>query len=124
MPKLLTDLPSMLERDNRDRHRKKCVELRPERIYNVETSSEGVAVMEAVIRKWGNSPALRLPVAVIKEANFNLEQRVNISVTRGRIVIEPSDTVEYDLDQMLSGITTENSHGEVSFGSSVGKEAL
>jgi antitoxin MazE len=80
--------------------------------------------MEAVIRKWGNSPALRLPVAVIKEADFNLEQKVNISVTRGRIVIERSDTVEYDLDQLLSGITAENSHGEASFGSPVGKEAL
>lgn len=80
--------------------------------------------MEAVIRKWGNSPALRLPVAIMKEADFNLEQKVNISVTRGRIVIEPSDTVEYDLDQLLSGITAENSHSEVSFGTLVGKEAL
>lgn len=80
--------------------------------------------MEAIIRKWGNSPALRLPVAVIKEADFNLEQRVNISVTRGRIVIEPSGTVEYDLDQLLTGITAENSHGEEGFGSPVGKELL
>ena len=80
--------------------------------------------MEAVIRKWGNSPALRLPVAVIKEADFSLEQKVNISVTRGRIVIEPSDTVEYDLEQLLSGITDKNAHSGVSFGSPVGKEAL
>ena len=104
--------------------RKKCLEFRLSRIYNVETFWQGVAIMEAVIRKWGNSPALRLPIAVIKEADFNLEQRVNISVTRGRIVIEPSDTVEYDLDQLLSGITATNAHGEVSFGSPVGKEAL
>jgi antitoxin MazE len=80
--------------------------------------------VEAVIRKWGNSPALRLPVAVIKEANFTLEQKVNISVSRGRIVIEPSCTVEYDLDQLLSGITVENAHSEVSFGRPVGKETL
>lgn len=80
--------------------------------------------MESVIRKWGNSPALRLPVAVIKEADFNLEQKVNITVTKGRIVIEPSDIVEYDLDQMLNGITASNAHGEVSFGSPVGKEAF
>ena len=80
--------------------------------------------MEAVIRKWGNSLALRLPVAVIKEADFNLEQKVNISVTRGRIVIEPLDTVEYDLEQLLSGITAKNAHSEVSFGSPVGQETL
>ncbi len=80
--------------------------------------------MEAVIRKWGNSPALRLPVAVIKDAGFNLEQKVSITVTKGRIVIEPSDIVEYDLDQMLNGITASNAHGEVSFGNPVGKEAF
>ncbi len=80
--------------------------------------------MEAVIRKWGNSPAIRLPVAVIKEADFRLEQKVSINVSKGRIVIEPSDTVEYDLDLLLGGITTENAHAEVSFGQPVGKEAL
>ena len=80
--------------------------------------------MEAVIRKWGNSPALRLPVAVLKEADLCLEQKVNIVVTRGRIVIEPSERVEYDLNDLLDGITPQNSHAEVSFGHPVGKEAF
>lgn len=80
--------------------------------------------MEAVIRKWGNSPALRLPVAVLKEANLCLEQKVNLVVSQGRIVIEPSDKVEYSLDELLSGITPDNAHGELSFGQPVGKEAL
>ena len=80
--------------------------------------------MKSVIRKWGNSPALRLPVAVIKEAEFSLEQQVNIVATPGRIVIEPAGTVEYDLDRLLSGITRKNTHAEVSFGRPVGKEAL
>ena len=44
--------------------------------------------MESTIRKWGNSPALRLPVAAIKEAAFSLEQKVNLTISRGRIVIE------------------------------------
>ena len=80
--------------------------------------------MEAVLRKWGNSPALRLPAKVIKEAAFRLEQKVNITATRGRIVIEPSATVEYDLDELVGGITSKNQHAEVSFGAPVGKEAL
>lgn len=80
--------------------------------------------MEAVIRKWGNSPALRLPVSAIKDAAFSLDQKVSITVTRGRIVIEPSGKVEYNLDELLSGITAKNSHAEVSFGKLVGKEAL
>jgi antitoxin MazE len=80
--------------------------------------------MQAVIQKWGNSLALRLPMSAVKEASFSLEQKVNITVTRGRIVIEPSNKVEYDLEELLGGITAENSHSEVSFGMPVGQEAL
>ncbi len=80
--------------------------------------------MEAVIRKWGNSPALRLPALALKEAALSLEQKVTITVTRGRIVIEPSEHVAYSLDDLLAGITSHNAHSEVSFGKAVGKETL
>jgi antitoxin MazE len=80
--------------------------------------------MEAVIRKWGNSPALRLPSAALKQAGYTLEQKVELVVSRGRIVIQPSEHVTYSLDKLLAGITTDNSHGEFSFGKPVGKEAL
>ena len=80
--------------------------------------------MQAVIRKWGNSPALRLPVSALRDAELSLEQKVNIVVTRGRIVIEPSEKIEYDLDELLAGITDQNSHAEVDFGNPVGKEAF
>ena len=80
--------------------------------------------MDAVIRKWGNSPALRLPAAAMREASFSVEQKVNIRATRGRIVIEPSVRIEYDLDELVSGITAKNTHGDVSFGAPVGKETL
>jgi antitoxin MazE len=80
--------------------------------------------MEAVIRKWGNSPAVRLPASAIKEAAFRLEQKVNLTVTRGRIVIEPSGKIEYDLETLVGGITAKNLHTEFGFGRAVGKEAL
>ena len=80
--------------------------------------------MEAVIRKWGNSPALRLPSAVLKEAGYHLEQKVDLIVSRGRIIIQPSKKVEYDLDDLVSGIHSGNTHDEVSFGRPIGKEAL
>ena len=93
------------------------------RIYNVYTSTGGMTV-EAVIRKWGNSPALRLPKSVLKEAGYRLEQTVEIVVSRGRIIIQPCQKVEYDLDSLVGGITTGNAHGEVSFGEPQGKESL
>lgn len=80
--------------------------------------------MQTVIRKWGNSPAVRLPAAVIKAAAFSLEQKVNLRVVRGRIIIEPSNKVEYELDELLDGISAKNLHGEASFGQAVGKEVF
>jgi len=80
--------------------------------------------MEAIIRKWGNSPALRLPTALLKEAGYRLEQKVELVVSRGRIIIQPCEKVEYDIEALVSGIHAANSHDEVSFGRPVGKESL
>jgi antitoxin MazE len=82
------------------------------------------AAMESVIKKWGNSPALRLPMRVLKEADLSLEQKVSITVADGRIVIEPSELVDYNLNDLLAGITAQNAHHEVDFGKPVGKEVL
>jgi antitoxin MazE len=80
--------------------------------------------MEAVIRKWGNSPALRINATVMKIASFDIEQRVTIKATKGRIVIEPADKLEFKLEDLVAGITRANVHDEVVFGGPVGKEAL
>ena len=80
--------------------------------------------MDAVIRKWGNSPALRLTTAVLKEAGLQLEERVDLVVSKGQVIITAIDKVEYDLDTLVSGINSKNTHDEVSFGAPVGKEAL
>ena len=80
--------------------------------------------MNTVIRKWGNSPALRLPTTVLKEAGYQLEQKVELIVSKGRIIIQPSLKIEYDLDSLVNSINTKNSHLETDFGSPVGKELL
>jgi len=38
--------------------------------------------------------------------------------------IEPSQSVEYDIDALINGINAHNAHDEVNFGAPVGKEAL
>ena len=80
--------------------------------------------METVIRKWGNSPAVRLPGAVLEAAGYSVDQRVELIVRKGRIVIQPARQVEYDLQALIDGITPENSHAEADFGEPVGREAL
>ena len=59
--------------------------------------------MEAVIRKWGNSPALRLSSAVLRDAGYQIEQKVELVVSRGRIIIQPSKKVEYALSDLDVG---------------------
>ena len=78
--------------------------------------------MNAVISKWGNSPALRLPSAVLKEAGYNMAQKVKLIVSEGSIIIQPSPTVEYDLDELINGIDGRNAHSEFSFGDDVDPE--
>ncbi len=78
--------------------------------------------MQAVIKKWGNSPALRLNTSIMKSAQLELNQEVSIQVARGRIVLEPVSNREYNLNELISGITPENSHGEINYGATVGNE--
>ena len=80
--------------------------------------------VRAVIRKWGNSPALRLNASVMEQADFSLEQSVQLKVSRGRIVIEPAEPLDYRLDDLIAKITPDNLHGEVPTGHAVGKEVL
>jgi len=45
-------------------------------------------------------------------------------VTKGRIVIEPAQALDFNLEELIAGITPENSHSELSFGKPVGKQSL
>lgn len=75
------------------------------------------------VKKWGNSPAIRLPAAVMEAAHLSLEQAVEVRAENGRIVIEPAAPT-YTLEDLLAGIFPENLHGEQDFGLPQGKELL
>lgn len=67
---------------------------------------------------------MRLNAAAMKLAAFDIEQRVTIKASRGRIVIEPSEKMDFKLEDLVAGVTPANRHDEVSFGGPVGNEAL
>lgn len=75
------------------------------------------------VKKWGNSPAIRLPVAVMEAAHLVLEQPVEVRAEGGRIVIEPAIPA-YSLDALLDGITAKNRHTEQDFGLPQGQELI
>ena len=80
--------------------------------------------METFIRKWGNSPAVRLPSALLSQAGYNLEQKVELAVVDERIVIQAvkEEAATYELAALVDGITDSNVQDEVAFGEPVGRE--
>ena len=75
------------------------------------------------VKKWGNSPAVRLPAAVMEAAHLSLDQPVEVRAENGRILIEPV-TPTYSLDDLCAGITAKNRHTEKDFGMPQGRELL
>jgi len=78
--------------------------------------------MEVIVKKWGNSAAVRIPAAIMAAAHVDLDQSVDVREEQGRIVIEPVRRKAYKLDELLSGISAKNMHPPVDAGSPVGKE--
>jgi len=68
--------------------------------------------MQATIKKWGNSPALRLSSSIMELAQLTVDQTVNINVLKGKIIIEPIAPKQTRLEDLLSGITSDNIHAE------------
>lgn len=80
--------------------------------------------MQGRIKRWGNSASVRIPSAVMQSAGLALDDVVDVREEDGRIVIEPAVRTEFDLEEMVAGITPENRHEEISFGPPIGREQL
>ncbi len=78
--------------------------------------------MQGIVKRWGNSAAVRIPTSVLEAAHVRLDQPVDVRVEGCRIVIEPLQPTHYDLDTLVSGITDENRHEPVETGDAVGRE--
>jgi len=78
--------------------------------------------MKTIVKKWGNSAAVRIPSHVLEAASLNLEEEVVIREEKGCIVIEPIHPKRYDLKNLLKGITSKNQHRSVDFGKPQGEE--
>ena len=76
-----------------------------------------------LVKKWGNSPAVRLPAAIMEAAHLVLEQPVEVRAEGGRVIIEPA-VPAYSLDDLVAGITPKNRHTEMDFGAPQGRELL
>ena len=79
--------------------------------------------MKVQVQKWGNSLALRIPKSFAVQSRIEQGTVVDVSVSRGKLVVAPVADRKYTLEKLLDGVTTKNIHSEVDTGPSVGKES-
>lgn len=80
--------------------------------------------MRVTVKKWGNSASVRIPASIMSAAKLQIDAKVDVREEAGRIIIEPVDQTEYQLDDLVAAITPENLHDEADFGPAVGKESF
>ncbi len=78
--------------------------------------------MKMVLKKWGNSAAVRIPASVMAAASLGLDQLVDVREEGGRIVIEPIKADPYELEALLDRMRPETFPEDTDFGPPQGRE--
>jgi len=78
--------------------------------------------MRTLVRKWGNSAAVRIPASVMAAAALGVDQAVDVREEGGRIVIEPIASEAYDLNALLDQMRPETFPEDMDFGPPQGRE--
>ena len=74
------------------------------------------------VQKWGNSLAVRLPQAYLKELTWSQGTLVQATIVDGTLIIEAVSDSDESLEQKLEKITPQNLHTEINTGPAVGNE--
>ncbi len=79
--------------------------------------------MKTRVQKWGNSLALRIPKSFAMDAGLRANAAVELSLIKGKLVVQPVPPQPLSLEELLRGITDDNMPGEWDTGKAIGKEA-
>ena len=77
--------------------------------------------MTGTIQKWGNSLALRIPMAVAKQIQVQEGDAVLLKVGNSTLTVKAAPK-RLSLDDLLSKVTPENLHPATDWGADLGKE--
>lgn len=78
--------------------------------------------MATTVQKWGNSLAVRIPLAIAERVSITQGSKLEMSVFDDeKIQLAPKRKVP-SLEELVSRITPENRHAEVDFGRPEGNE--
>jgi len=75
------------------------------------------------VQRWGNSLAVRIPKSFAEEVGLKNDTPVDLRLSQGRLVLEPSAPPPPRLDDLLRRVRKANLHSEVDTGPSQGREA-
>ncbi len=78
--------------------------------------------MRTKVRKWGNSLAVRIPKPFAEGAGLRLATEIEVSLEKGTLrlaAVRP----RWQLEALVSKVTTRNRHAEVEVGQPVGRES-
>lgn len=79
--------------------------------------------MQTKVQKWGNSYAVRLPRAVVRESGLREGEPLEIEASGRQIRLRRAARADYPLEQLVKRIRKANRHEEADFGAPQGREA-
>lgn len=89
----------------------------------MNVNNKGGFRMTTTAQKWGGSTGVRIPQHIAKKYGIVPGTQVQVSDDGEKIVINPVKD-KPTLEELVAKCTPENSHEEVDFGGSVGRELL
>ena len=78
--------------------------------------------MKTLVQRWGNSLALRIPKVFAEEIAVREGDEVEMSVAKGRLIVAPHTTPDYQLADLVAQIRPGNLHKEIVVQGPQGKE--
>lgn len=78
--------------------------------------------MTAIVAKWGDSLAIRIPQNLAENLHLAEGSEVDLAVIDGALVIKPRSRSRYSLDELIEGIIPKNLHAEIDSGTAVENE--
>ena len=72
--------------------------------------------------RWGNGMAIRIPKALLRDANLQEGDTLSLTVRSGTIIAKPVKTKPV-LEDLLAKVSPENVHGEMEWGTPRRREA-
>jgi antitoxin MazE len=78
--------------------------------------------MRTRVQRWGNSLAVRIPKSFAEEVGLRDDSPVDLRLSQGKLVLEPSSPPPLNLEELLDGVRRSNLHGESDTGPAQGRE--